>query len=306
MKTFFECLPCFVNQALGSLKNCQAKDDEIAGVMRSVFGELAGIDYDASPPVTAQKIHRIVSKVIGGRDPYARQKRYYNRFAVELLSSIRSRVDSQKDVFVAKVKLAVAANIIDFGKNGNLTETEVRSSFEKALDVVIDMHALEDLRVSLAGAGNILFLSDNAGEIVFDRYLIEEMPYRKIVCAVRGKPVINDATLEDAQAVGLTEIVKVISNGSDAPGTIPEDCSPEFKQVFDNADLIIAKGQGNFETLSSITDKRIFFLFQVKCPVIARDAGYPVGSFVVLDNRSQGDSGVTECPQSIRMAMKNG
>lgn len=306
MRTFFECLPCFVNQALGSLKNCDATSDQTKNAMRSIFCELAGIDYNATPPVTVQKIHRMVSKAIGDKDPYAYHKQHFNRFAADLLASMQKTVESQQDILAAKVKLAIAANIIDFGKNNNLTEKEVLSCFAKAIEVTIDSSALENFKEIILEANNILYLCDNAGEIVFDRFLIEEMPYKKITCAVRGKPVINDATLEDAQTVGLTEIVNVISNGSDAPGTILEDCSSEFKQFFDNADVIIAKGQGNFETLSGITIKRIFYLFQVKCPVIARDAGYPVGSFVILDNRSHGNSGVTEYSQSIKMEVQNG
>lgn len=301
MRTFFECLPCFVNQALGSLKNCDASSDQIKSAMRSVLCELAEIDYNATPPVTAQKIHRLVSKAVGVRDPYASQKRHYNQFAKNLLKTMHKTVDLQQDTLAAKIKLAIAANIIDFGKNSNLTENEVQSCFAKAMEVTLDSGALDNFRESILEANTILFLCDNAGEIVFDRFLIEEMPYRKIICAVRGKPVINDATLEDAQAVGLTETVKVISNGSDAPGTIPDDCSPEFRQLFDNADLIIAKGQGNFETLSGITDKRIFFLFQVKCPVIARDAGFPVGSFVILDNRSHDKNGAIKNSKSIKV-----
>ena len=306
MRTFFECLPCFVNQVLGSLKNCDATSDQTKNVMRSLFCELAGIDYNATPPVTAQKIHRMISKAIGDKDPYAYHKQRFNRFATDLLQSIQKTVESQQDILAAKAKLAIAANIIDFGKNNNLTENEVQSCFAKAMEVTIDSSALEKLKEIILEANSILFLCDNAGEIVFDRFLIEEMPYKKITCAVRGKPVINDATLDDAQAVGLSEIVKVISNGSDAPGTILEDCSSEFKRVFDNADVIIAKGQGNFETLSGITHKRIFFLFQVKCPVIARDAGYPVGSFAILDNGSNDNSRASEYPQSIKMEVQNG
>lgn len=290
MQTYFECLPCFVNQALGSLANCNANDDQIKSVMSSVFYELAHIDYNTTPPAIAQKIHRIVSKTISEKDPYAHNKQHFNRFASDLLLSMQNSVNLKQDKFETKVKLAIAANIIDFGKNSNLSEIDVLSSFDKATEVSIDSVALSNLREAIRAAKNILFLCDNAGEIVFDRYLIEEMPYKKITCAVRGIPVINDATLDDAHLVGLTEIVKVIPNGSDAPGTILEDCSSEFKQVFNNADVIIAKGQGNFETLSGITHKRIFFLFQVKCPVIARDAGYPVGSFVISDNRSHSNS----------------
>lgn len=287
MRTYYECLPCFVNQALGTLKNCDATSDQTMKTMRSVFCELADIDYEAPPPVTAQKIHRMISKIVENKDPYAHQKQHFNQFAVELLASVKKTLDSQQDIFSVKVKLAIAANIIDFGKNNNLSENDVLSCFEKAREVPLDSIALEGLKESIHDADSILFLCDNAGEIVFDRFLIEEMPFKKIICAVRGAPVINDATFDDAHATGLTEIVRVISNGSDAPGTVLEDCSPEFRQVFDGADVIIAKGQGNFETLSGITNKRIYFLFQVKCPVVGRDTGYPVGSFLILDNQSR-------------------
>ncbi len=287
MKTCYECLPCFVNQALGALKNCDATSDQTMKAMRSVFCELAGIDYTATPPVIAQKIHRMISKIVGNKDPYAHQKQHFNQFAVELLASVKKSLNSQQDIFSEKVKLAIAANIIDFGKNSNLTEKDVLSCLEKAKDVSIDSVALTSLKETIHNANSILFLCDNAGEIVFDRFLIEEMPFKKIICAVRGAPVINDATFNDAHAIGLTEIVRVISNGSDAPGTVLEDCSPEFRQVFDGADVIIAKGQGNFETLSGITNKKIYFLFQVKCPVVGRDTGYPVGSFLILDNQSK-------------------
>lgn len=291
MRTYYECLPCFVNQALGALKNCDATSDQTMKTMRSVFCELADIDYEAPPPVTAQKIHRMISKIVGNKDPYAHQKQHFNQFAVELLASVKKTLDLKQDIFSVKVKLAIAANIIDFGKNNNLCENDVLSCFEKAREVPLDSVALAGLKESIHDADSILFLCDNAGEIVFDRFLVEEMPFKKIICAVRGAPVINDATFDDAHATGLTEIVRVISNGSDAPGTVLEDCSPEFRQTFDGADVIIAKGQGNFETLSGITNKRIYFLFQVKCPVVGRDTGYPVGSFLILDNQSRDQQG---------------
>jgi uncharacterized protein with ATP-grasp and redox domains len=286
MRTFFECLPCFINQALGSLKCCNATDDQFRNIMRMIFCELADTSYDAAPPVTAQKIHRIISNATGIKDPYVNLKHRFNQFAAELLFSMQNVLELHKDVFEAKVKMSIAANIIDFGKNSSLTENDVRSSFEGTLDIPIDLRALSNLKEAIQEADKILFLCDNAGEIVFDRFLIDEIPHSKVTCAVRGAPVINDATFDDAQTVGLTEVVKVITNGSDAPGTILEDCSPEFNKIFNNADVIIAKGQGNFETLNSITSQRIFCLFKVKCPVIARDSGYPVGSFVIFDNQS--------------------
>jgi len=119
-----------------------------------------------------------------------------------------------------------------------------------------------------------------------DRLLIERLAPEKVTVAVRGGPVINDATLEDARAAGLCDLVKVISNGSDAPGTILEDCSPSFREVLERSDLIIAKGQGNYETLGS-EEKRIVFLFQVKCAVIAAHTGAAVGTMVIRQNRER-------------------
>lgn len=284
MKTFFECLPCFVNQALSSLKRANASDTDIKNAMRTVFCELAAIDFNETPPVMVSKIYRIVNTVIKGYDSYADEKARYNELALQILPEIIRYIETTEDHFYEKIKFAIAANIIDFGKNDSLQCREVKRHFQAAQRARIDRDAVTRLRDAVFEAEKILYLFDNAGEIVFDRLLIEELPYQKIIGVVRGAPVINDATFQDAEAVGLTDRITVISNGSDAPGTVLADCSLEFKEAFDDADLIIAKGQGNFETLSHRTDKNIFFLFQVKCPVIARDCGFPIGTFVIKKN----------------------
>jgi uncharacterized protein with ATP-grasp and redox domains len=296
MKTYFECLPCFVNQALGSLRRCDVTEEQVAVAMRSVFSELTGIDFSSSPPVTAQKICRIVRNAVHAVDPYVYEKKRYNEFAAGLLPEIRRSLVTSENVFTDKVKLAIAGNIIDFGKNASLDENDVKDCFKSALDTPIDPAAVKSLQEAMVFSDSILYLCDNAGEIVFDRFLIEEMPLQKITCAVRGMPVINDATIEDARSVGLVDLVRVISNGSDAPGTVLEECSVEFKQVFEHADIVIAKGQGNFETLSGLVNKRIFYLFQVKCPIVARDIGFSVGTFVIRDSFAAPDARGEELP----------
>jgi hypothetical protein len=152
---------------------------------------------------------------------------------------------------------------------------------EKVIRQVLLETARIDLQKAIDAAKNILFLGDNAGEIVFDKLLIEQMPMDKISYAVKGFPIINDATMEDAIDTGMTGLVKVLDNGCDAPGTILELCSEKFQEVFRQADLVIAKGQGNYETLSGVNDKDIFFLLKVKCPVIAQDLECECGSIVV-------------------------
>jgi uncharacterized protein with ATP-grasp and redox domains len=147
------------------------------------------------------------------------------------------------------------------------------------------MTDLDGFRNAAAAAKDILYIADNAGEIVFDRLLIKQIGPEKITFVVKGGPIINDATIEDAQAAGLTDLMKVIDTGDDAPGTILEFCSEDFQHCFEAADLVIAKGQGNYETLSNI-DKNIFFLVKAKCPVIARDLGCEVGETILQKSES--------------------
>lgn len=143
-----------------------------------------------------------------------------------------------------------------------------------------DCRQLEAFKEAVSQAERILFLADNAGEIAFDRLLIELLPTEKVTVAVKGKPVINDATLEDARMTGLTDLVEVVDNGSDAPGTILASCSQAFRDRFEKAYLVIAKGQGNYESLSD-SDKDIFFILKVKCPVIAQGLHCAAGSMIL-------------------------
>jgi uncharacterized protein with ATP-grasp and redox domains len=302
MRTFHECLPCFVNQALSALKRTNATALQTKKAMRAVFRELAEIDFNATPPVTGTRIYRIIRDLMNAVDPFADDKKLYNAFAQSLLPEMHRAVASAPDPFLAGVKLAIAANIIDFGKNDALSEKEVRECMDRALSAPIDEVAAGRLRHAIAGAGSILYLCDNAGEIVFDKLFIEKIPCEKVICAVRGAPAINDATIEDAQQTGLADLVPVISNGSDAPGTLLDECSDEFQNAFADADLVIAKGQGNFETLSDVKNKAIFFLLQIKCPVIARDIGFPVGSFVIKENNHE--SGAEPAGQTTTLTME--
>lgn len=175
--------------------------------------------------------------------------------------------------------MAIGGNLLDAGAKTQIAIEDLPQHMNTIWTQPLrgDISALFQ---AAAEARHILYLTDNAGEIFFDRVLIEALPAEKMTIFVRGAPVINDATMEDAVSAGLPEIAPVFDNGSDAPGTLLEDCSEKFRVCFERADMIIAKGQGNYETLSE-TKRSIFFLFVVKCPVIAAHVRAPVGTLVV-------------------------
>ncbi len=258
-----------------------ANDAEIQErVLREVLRLVSAMDLTQSPPEMGQKIHRLIREVSGNPDPYAEVKQRFNRLALAAYPEMQSKMRASQEPFETAVRFAIAGNVIDFGVSPALEEDVVGQSMQSALEAPLNRDALKSLQAAIEQSERILYLGDNAGEIVFDRLLIEQIDRQKVTFVVRGSPVINDATMEDARMTGITNLVDVIDNGSDAPGTILEDCSAEFRQRFKTADMIIAKGQGNYETLSQI-NREIIFLFKVKCPVIAEDVGCETGSYVI-------------------------
>ena len=279
MKTSLDCIPCFLRQAI-SASRMLSKDPAVhEQIVRKLLSWVCEADFNQSPPVMAQRIHRLLKKISGNGDPYRAAKKDLNRMAMKLLPDLKSQIESAEDPLMAAVRLAIAGNVLDMGVNGNITEWDMRHVIQKAIAEPFTGE-WEDFCKAVKRARNILYLADNAGEIVFDRLLIERLSPERVTLVVRGFPVINDATMDDARYVGVDEIVETIGNGSDAPGTILKDCSQEFNRRFTEADLILAKGQGNFETLSDDPHK-IFFLFKVKCPVIADHTGFSVGTHVL-------------------------
>ncbi len=260
-------------------------------VVRDTLRLAAEMPLDRSPPWMGQRIHRLLRDAVGNPDPYREVKQHSNGLALALYPTLKQRVRTSADPFATAVRMAIAGNVIDFGCRSRLDDHEVYQAIEDAMDPHapgLDNGAIDDLRRAVEQAKDILYLADNAGEIVFDRLLIEEMPTTRITLVTRGSPVINDATRADVEAAGLSPLVTVMDNGSDAPGTILESCSPSFRTRFGQCDLVIAKGQGNYETLRS-EKPTVFFLFKAKCPVIARDAGREVGQMIVCSNsRSNG------------------
>ncbi|MHB0995433.1 MAG: damage-control phosphatase ARMT1 family protein [Elusimicrobiales bacterium] len=279
MKTTLDCIPCLFRQALETARIFSRDPAVHERVLRDVLAWSRRMDMNKPAPVMGQRIHRRLRALTGLRDPYRRAKDIQNKLALRLLPELRRELGAAGDRLGLAVKIAIAGNIIDMGAYGDVGEAGVRAAVEHALREPL-RGGLEIFRRAAAKARSVLYLTDNAGEIVFDRLLIRELGPGRVTAAVRGAPVLNDAVMADARAAGLHRLCRVISNGSDAPGTVLEETSKEFRRLFDGADLVIAKGQGNYETLSD-APRPVWLLFKAKCPVIARRAGVKVGDQVL-------------------------
>jgi len=279
LNTTYDCIPCFIRQTLDAVRFATADKEVHELVLRKVLKAVSGMDLKESPPVMGQKIHRIIRNLSGSDDPYRNVKKAFNQYALSLYPVLKEKIESSHHHFETAVRLAIGGNIIDFGVNADVDQSTINKTIESSLSEPL-LGDMEYFQKIVRSADKILYLGDNTGEIVFDRLLVEQLPIDKVTFAVRGRPVINDATYIDALETGMTDLVNVIDNGSDAPGTIIEDCSDNFKRFFQDADVVIAKGQGNYETLSD-NGKKIVFLLKVKCHVIAGHMDHAVGDSVI-------------------------
>ena len=280
MKTYLDCIPCFMRQSLEGARHLTDDVGVHEQIMRDVLRMTAALDLNQPPPLMGGAIHRRLRELTGVSDPYREAKQRFNRLALAALPELAAMVERAPDPLLAAAELSIAANAIDMGLGAPLTEAGVQAALCGATDAPFKADGVAFSR-AVADARAILYLADNAGEIAVDRLLIQALGPARVTLAVRGAPVLNDATLTDARQVGMPDLVQVIDNGSDAPGTDLPNCSAAFLRRFNEADLIIAKGQGNYETLSGV-EKNIFFLFKVKCPVISQHAGLPLGTHALL------------------------
>ncbi|RLD18823.1 MAG: hypothetical protein DRI36_00420 [Caldiserica bacterium] len=284
MKTYLDCFPCFVRQALATARLSTDDLNKQKEVINRVMDILKTFNHDSPPPAIARKVYKEIKKITGVYDPYSEIRKRDNENMLKIYRNLRSIILMDKFSLFTAARLAAGGNLIDCGVGKNKEVDDIKG-VEELLDRMPAINDFLDLKRELRNSRTVLYLGDNAGEAVLDKLLIEfmkkEFPDLNVIYATRGEPVINDVTIEDAKYIGMDEVCDVISNGDCSPGTILDFCSKEFLQIFDSADLIIAKGQGNYESLSEIKKKNIYFLLLAKCPVIAYDLGVEVGSMVI-------------------------
>lgn len=280
MKVHFECVPCFLRQALEAAK--MSTDDEMVceKALRGAMTYLLNEQWTKIIPELGTNVHRIVKRVTGNMDPYKQLKEKYNRIALELYPKLELIVDNSKDPLLTAVKVAIAGNAIDFGPR---VDINLKKEVQNVLDNELAINDIDQLKGSVLKSKSVLYLADNAGETFFDRILIEVFLKRsvKVTYVVKDAPILNDAIFRDAEMAGISQMAKVMSIGTDCTGVLFKECSNEFLSEFESSSLVISKGQGNYESLSDVKNKEIFFLLKIKCPIIADDIGAETGSIVL-------------------------
>ena len=236
-----------------------------------------GHSHGQHPPETGDLIYQKVRKITGVEDPYKKIKESNINEALALYPKLKQAIKNSSNRLLTAIRIAIAGNVIDFGVG---KEFNILEDVEKILVQEFAIFDFKEFTYQLNNAKLILYLGDNAGESVFDKILIEEMG-KPVTYVVRDVPVINDVTVEDAISSGLDDVAEIISSGSSAPGTILNLCSDAFLERFNNADMIISKGQGNYEGLSNV-DRSVFFLLKAKCYVIANNLNVKENDIVLI------------------------
>ncbi len=286
MKLRLDCIPCLVRQTLKAARLAIDEEEVQERILREALKRLENLEWKGSPAKIARKLNveEIIEMLTGVNDPYKELKRKSNDEALSLMGYVKELIAKSEDPLFTALKLSIAGNVIDFAA---LDKFDLRETIEKVLKQELAINYYDEFKKDLMKANTLLFFDDNAGEIVFDKIFIEEMikardrPFNKITFVVKGGPRVNDATIEDAYYVGIDKlpnvVIKTVSSGRAETG--PEMDSPEVLSWIESHDLVISKGQGNFEDLNEVGG--IYFALMVKCPVVAKDLGVKVGDVIL-------------------------
>jgi damage-control phosphatase, subfamily I len=280
---FFDpgCIPCIIKQAHNSAKLFSRGDsDKELAVIKKVCIEAGNLNNGYTAPLFAARMQEIVEEYFNLSNPYAKIKNENYSKALQYIPYLNTMLESSNDKLEIAVRAAITGNIIDFAANPNF---DIEGEINKITSNNIVLSELDRFRKDIYNANLILYIADNYEEALFDKILLKQLPKDKTIYAVRSKPVLNDITMEDAKRIGIDKLCRVIESGSTIAGTDLSQATEEFFQIYKNADVVIAKGQGNYETLLD-QNRPIYFLFKVKCDVIAKRCGYPYGKGILLFN----------------------
>ena len=277
MRLFLDCLPCLLRQVLEAARMASPDEATQARIMDEAMLTLSRHHGYRSAPAMAQAMHEIVKRQSGLADPYRDVKMRDMLAALRLEPTLKRFAESGPDLLLSALKVSATGNVMDSALYSDL---DIEACVTAELEKPFAWCDLDAFARDLETASSVLIIGDNAGEVVFDKVLARELAKKhEVTFAVRGEPIINDATADDARFVGIDAHATIVSTGCAAPGTILDACTDDFRTLFDNADLVISKGQGNFETLSD-APRPLYFLLKAKCAKIAHALTVDVGDYV--------------------------
>jgi uncharacterized protein with ATP-grasp and redox domains len=261
-------------------------------IVREFMTYITNADERTSNPEMAAVLNRLIAVHHPDGELYRKEKKEFNELMLGYYDEYRNKALQSDNPLKMAVKLAIAGNIIDFGPDH---EFSVEDTVNRVLKTELKIDDSLEMFKAIKNADKILYLGDNAGEIVMDKLFLSLLDHPRVQFVVRGEPVLNDSVMSDAIEVGMLDICPVISNGTDLPSTVIPLCSEEFQKVYKEADLIISKGQGNLEGLLGEREKNIYFLFTVKCDAIARITKTNPGDFVLMHASKLPDCSQSPC-----------
>ncbi len=284
MKVHYECAACFLRQTREALDLATENESLKMEVTESVMKILSkNFRSGAVSNIIGTEIHRNIKELTGNNDPYSRERETSNDIALEFLPQVEGVLGDKKNL-KNYIKVAIAGNILDFGALG--LEIDMESLIVNTMEKNPTLNHSNELENELQNSKTVLYLADNIGEIVFDKIFIEKIKQYdvEVTVALKEKPILNDACIDDALKIGLNQVAKLTSTGTDSIGVIEGDVSPEFMEIFHKSDMVIAKGLGNYEGLGEmdLMDKPVFCLLNAKCRPVAREIGVELGDNVVL------------------------
>ncbi len=267
MKVQYECIPCILRQAIEAAR--QVTDDEkiIDEIIDNYSAMLPGIRESNPTPLVVSQIQKMIKDKTNTKDPYRSLKEKNIKMAMDIYEDLQDLVDNDKDPLKRALLLSATGNVIDAGIS---VKIKVEESILNTMERGFSIDDYQTFKEKLVNCSTLLIIGDNAGEAVLDKLLLKELNKYDIdlIYAVREEPVLNDITKKEAKLIGLDKYAEVITSGCNAPGMLIEQANDKFLDVYNKADIVLSKGQGNLEGLSE-EDRPIFFLLKAKCDLIA-------------------------------------
>lgn len=288
MRSTIDCVPCYIKQVISTLRTAGIEEEKHYDLINKLLPVIADLDPMKTPAENSSVVLFESYRMMGQEDPFKEAKAASNQLARTFLPALEKIISFNEDPLLTALKASVAGNVIDMGINPDFDvsesiQQELQRDFQRS-----DDHAFREL---LKRGGPLVVIGDNSGEIVFDYLLMANLRSftEDLFYVVKGGPILNDATLEDAEDTGMHLLAEVITTGNNYLGVIPEISGNALRSVMEKANLVLAKGQANYETLegTSFASEKTFFLLQAKCPVITSHLGVDMGSSALVQNKPE-------------------